>query len=357
MHNAKAVQLLLERGSQTAVNGMTALQYAINKMDPECVRIICTFQNTEDEKLDFYGTPELEAAIKQDDPSVELLLTSKTPIQTAVGFSFIAELNHQINNEVKDVKNFINTEIEEGFDHISELLIDITRLERRLLRFDEIIRKKISQYNSDIRAFRLQPRGNDNVEGDEVVKQIISAWSTKLTETNDILTALCPHLFTPEGIKISNQWMQVIKERKKFIENLLDRGIDEINSIRTIETQKHQYSQDYKTLKVLKEDETKRANELQPIITDFIKTVNSIINQFDEDIKAVFKKMVQQHMDTFEQFKKKTGKRKKNVEPTERLSNESDDKHKKSMKIAFSKTVVDSLPMPKKSQTKASNSE
>ena len=193
----------------------------------------------------------------------------------------------------------------ENKHNLTNVIISINRIERRLFRFDEIIRRKISDYNTDITTFRLQPKKNDNTENDGTIKNIISLWSDKLLETDNLLAKLRQNLFTPEGINISEKWLKEIKERKKFFENLFDRGIDEINSIRAVEGQKRQYIQDYKILKSLKEQETKRANELHPIVSEFLKKIELLRDDFSEDIKIKYESLLAQYEETINQLQRK----------------------------------------------------
>ncbi|OHS95004.1 hypothetical protein TRFO_10697 [Tritrichomonas foetus] len=267
----EALTLLISNG---AVIDAKAVKYAFELNDIESARILIA--NTDDEKLaKEYNKMGFEIAQNFDDPSLELMLLSNPPLESALGIEFIKQLYNRLNSEITAV----STKMKNDKSNIPKLIQEINVTNHRLFLFSKLINMKIESLSSELDVIVEQAQGAfENPETDKTVRSIIQSWSDKLNETNKTLETLRQRIVTPNGVKIYEKWHTVIEKRKEFIENLLDHGIEENLSLKKIDEQKIRIENELKKTKQFASAEPERL-KFKHSIVDFI---NDIENNVDE---------------------------------------------------------------------------
>lgn len=111
-------------------------------------------------------------------------------------------------------------------------------------------------------------------ESDEAQNEIISLWANQLKKTNEILKTLDADAITPNGEEFINKWMNTIQKRKEFIENLLNKQIDDSISSSIIEEKKSSISSVLQTIR-----KCLKSREDHDVIIKFVSSINLLLSR------------------------------------------------------------------------------
>lgn len=264
-HNPEAVTFLLEHGSEITHGSDSALMYSIKVNDPESARILLK-----------HGAPlapsVVEYAAKLDDPSAEMLLETPDAFETAHGHSFIETIERQLTDEITAIETRVDT-VKRIKNDPTEFLQLVVKTKHRLSRFDTLLSMKKVDTETERDALIKTPVSEYTRPADEAIGKIVSMWAEKLQATHKLHAEARQEIITPGGIRTFDKWQAAVESRRDFIENLLERGIDESLEFRTIEERKQHCSEELKYFDAMIERNTTKIRDFQKLCDRFVKKV------------------------------------------------------------------------------------
>ena len=104
--------------------------------------------------------------------------------------------------------------------------------------------------------------------------QFGAVYKVKCKKTNEILKTLDADAITPNGEEFINKSMNTIQKRKEFIENLLNKQIDDSISSSIIEEKKSSISSVLQTIR-----KCLKSREDHDVIIKFVSSINLLLSR------------------------------------------------------------------------------
>ena len=217
IRNSKATEILLSKGCSRVCGSNHAIVDSLKYGDIESFRII--LQNYPKDILlkDESGISVTDLAKKNIDPAFELLLLTKIHVDNCNDEKFIAKLKETILKDINETRKLFPQQIE-SFLELNDFLSSIIRIEREVVRFDELIEKKSKIINNRL---VLLNGSHDKSPLQEHFNELAEKWEAKIQESEQIYTSFLASVHTPESKAAIKRWSNYVQTRNQFFIHLM----------------------------------------------------------------------------------------------------------------------------------------